>query len=93
MILFISIIRQKDIRESSQKVSTLFFEKGILSISDDNIVFSHTSILEFYLAEYARNNEEFFKFRDSENNRIHFKMRYVSIQVLYQIAKTSRWYG
>ena len=35
--------------------STLFFEKGILSISDDNIVFSHTSILEFYLAEYARN--------------------------------------
>lgn len=51
----------------------MFFEKGILSTSDNNIVFSHTSILEFYLAEYARNNEEFYDFMIQKGNRIYFK--------------------
>lgn len=51
----------------------MFFEKGILSISDDNIVFSHTSILEFYLAEYARNNDEFLNLMIQKGNRIYFK--------------------
>ena len=65
--------KTKGYKESESRFSTLFFEKGILSISDDNIVFSHTSILEFYLAEYARNNEEFLNFMIQKGNRIHFK--------------------
>ena len=63
----------KGYKESESKFSTLFFEKGILSISDDNIVFSHTSILEFYLAEYARNNEDFLNLMIQKGNRIYFK--------------------
>lgn len=63
----------KGYKESESKFSTLFFEKGILSISDDNIVFSHTSILEFYLAEYARSNEKFLNFMIQKGNRIYFK--------------------
>ena len=65
--------KKKGYKESESRFSTLFFEKGILSISDDNIVFSHTSILEFYLAEYARNNEEFYDFMIQKGNRIYFK--------------------
>ena len=65
--------KTKGYKESESRFSTLFFEKGILSISDDNIVFSHTSILEFYLAEYARNNEEFLNFMIQKGNRIYFK--------------------
>ena len=63
----------KGYKESESRFSTLFFEKGILSISDDNIVFSHTSILEFYLAEYARSNEKFLNFMIEKGNRIYFK--------------------
>ena len=59
--------------EQKSRFSTLFFEKGVLSISDDKIVFSHTSILEFYLAEYARNNEVFLNFMIQKGNRIYFK--------------------
>ena len=65
--------KTKGYKESESRFSILFFEKGILSISDDNIVFSHTSILEFYLAEYARNNEEFLNFMVQKGNRIYFK--------------------
>lgn len=65
--------KTKGYKESESRFSTLFFEKGILSISDDNIVFSHTSILEFYLAEYARNNEEFLNLMIQKGNRIYFK--------------------
>lgn len=64
--------KTKGYKEAESRFSTLFFEKGILSISDDNIVFSHTSILEFYLAEYARNNEEFLNFMIQKGNRIYF---------------------
>lgn len=65
--------KTKGYKKSQSKFSTLFFEKGILSISDDNIVFSHTSILEFYLAEYARNNDEFLNLMIQKGNRIYFK--------------------
>lgn len=65
--------KTKGYKEAESRFSALFFEKGILSISDDNIVFSHTSILEFYLAEYARNNEEFLNFMIQKGNRIYFK--------------------
>lgn len=59
--------------ERKSKFATLFFEKGILSISDGNVVFSHTSILEFYLAEYARNNEKFLEFMMQKGNRTYFR--------------------
>lgn len=65
--------KKKGYKETESRFSKLFFEKGILSISDDRVVFSHTSILEFYLAEYARNNEEFFNFMIQKGNRIYFK--------------------
>lgn len=65
--------KAKGYKESDSKFSTLFFEKAILSISDGNVVFSHTSILEFYLAEYARNNEKFLDFMMEKRNRVYFK--------------------
>ena len=65
--------KTKGYKESESRFSRLFFEKGILSISDDNIVFSHTSILEFYLAQYARDNEEFLNFMIQKGKRIYFK--------------------
>lgn len=65
--------KTKGYRETKSRFSTLFFEKGILSISDENIVFSHTSVLEFYLAEYARNNDQFLNFMLQKGNRIYFK--------------------
>ncbi len=65
--------KTKGYKKSQSRFSTLFFEKGILSISDDNIVFSHTSILEFYLAEYVRNNDEFLNLMIQKGNRIYFK--------------------
>lgn len=65
--------KTKGYKESDSKFSTLFFEKGILSISDGNIVFSHTSILEFYLAVYAINNDEFLKLMLKKGNRTYFK--------------------
>ena len=65
--------REKGYIESKSRFSKLFFEKGILSTSDGHIVFSHTSILEFYLAEYARNDEHFLNFMIQKGNRIYFK--------------------
>lgn len=65
--------KAKGYKKSETRFSILFYEKGILGISDDKIVFSHTSILEFYLAEYARNNEEFLNFMIQKGNRIYFK--------------------
>lgn len=65
--------KTKGYKVSESKFSTLFFEKGILSILDNKIIFSHTSILEFYLAEYARNNQDFLNFMMQKGNRIYFK--------------------
>lgn len=65
--------KTKGYKKSESKFDTLFFEKGILSISEDKVVFSHTSILEFYLAEYARNNEDFLNCMIQRGNRIYFK--------------------
>lgn len=65
--------KDKGYKESDSKFSKIFFEKDILSISGDNIVFSHTSILEFYLAEYARSNSQFLSFMMQKGNRIHFR--------------------
>lgn len=69
----LSYHKQKGYRENESRFSTLFIEKNILSISDGMIVFSHTSFLEFYLAEYARNNTDFYNFMTQKKNRIHFQ--------------------
>lgn len=63
----------KGYKESESKFSTLFFNKGILSISDEKVVFSHTSFLEFYLAEYAKYNNDFLNLMLRKGNRVHFK--------------------
>ena len=62
----------KGYRESESKFSTIFFEKGILSASEDKVFFSHTSILQFYLAEYARNSDSFLKLMLQKGNRVYF---------------------
>lgn len=65
--------KQKGYIESKSRFSTLFFEKGILSYSDNLIVFSHTSIMEYYLALYAADNNEFLKYMLKKGNRINFR--------------------
>lgn len=59
--------------EENSRFSELFFEKGILSLSDDMVIFSHTSILEYYLAVYAINNEDFFQYILKKGNRVNFR--------------------
>lgn len=64
---------KKGYKETESRFSELFFEKGILSKSDGLIVFSHTSILEYFLAIYAKENDEFLKYMLEKHNRINFK--------------------
>ncbi|MGN6714390.1 metallophosphoesterase [Anaerocolumna jejuensis] len=64
--------KSKGYIESKSRFSELFFEKGILSTTDDLVVFSHTSVLEYYLAVYAKENEEFLQYMLKKGNRINF---------------------
>lgn len=59
--------------EENSRFSKLFFEKGILSLSDEMVIFSHTSILEYYLAVYAKDNEDFFQYILKKGNRVNFR--------------------
>ncbi len=65
--------KDKGYKECDSKFSKLFFEKGILSISTNLIVFSHTSILEYYLAVYAKENNDFLQCMLKKGNRVHFR--------------------
>lgn len=58
---------------SKSRFDNIFFEKNILSYSGDLIVFSHTSFLEYFLAVYAYDNEEFLNEITKKDNRIYFK--------------------
>lgn len=58
---------------SDSKFDTIFFEKNILSYMENVIVFSHTSFLEYFLALYALNNNEFLDEITSEGKRVSFK--------------------
>lgn len=63
----------KGYKLSDSKFDVLFFEKNILSYSGDYVVFSHTSFLEYFLAQYAFNNKEFLDKITKKGNRIHFR--------------------
>lgn len=65
--------RVKGYIEENSRFSDLFFEKGILSLSDDVVVFSHTSILEYFLAVYAKENEGFLNYMLQKGNRVNFR--------------------
>ncbi|BCJ93597.1 hypothetical protein acsn021_11660 [Anaerocolumna cellulosilytica] len=64
--------KSKGYIESKSLFSVLFFEKGILSITDDLVIFSHTSVLEYYLAVYAKDNKVFVQYMLKKGNRINF---------------------
>lgn len=64
--------KKKGYRESDSRFLEIFFEKGILGKSEEWVYFSHTSILEYYLAIYAKNNKDFLNFMLKKGNRIFF---------------------
>ncbi|MBS5934003.1 MAG: metallophosphoesterase [Clostridiales bacterium] len=65
--------KTKGYKENDTHFSTLFFNKGILCYFDTNIVFSHTSMLEYFLAVYAKNNNEFLQIMLKKGNRVNFR--------------------
>ncbi|SFR77936.1 metallophosphoesterase [Anaeromicropila populeti] len=65
--------KNKGYIESKSRFSVLFFEKGILSVFNDLVVFGYTSILEYYLAVHAKSNNEFLQIILKKGNRINFR--------------------
>lgn len=63
----------KGFKLSVSKFDTLFFEKNILSYSGDYVVFSHTSFIEYFLAQYAYSSKEFLNEIMQKGKRIHFR--------------------
>lgn len=63
----------KGYKVEDTKFDTLFFEKNILCYSGDYIFFSHTSVLEYYLALYAKNNKQFLDYMTKKGNRTNFQ--------------------
>lgn len=64
---------QKGYNIKDSKFDTIFLEKNILCYSGEYIVFSHYSFLEFFLAIYANDNNEFLKEITTKGNRIKCK--------------------
>lgn len=65
--------RVKGYKLSNSKFDVLFFEKNILCYSGDNVVFSHTSFQEYFLALYAYSNKEFLDEITKKGKRINFR--------------------
>ena len=63
----------KGFKLSISKFDTIFFEKNILSYSGDYVVFSHTSFIEYFLAQYAYSSKEFLNEIMQKGKRIHFR--------------------
>ena len=63
----------KGYKLSDSRFDIFFFEKNILSYSGDYIVFSHTSFLEYFLAQYAYNNKAFLEEITKKGKRIYFR--------------------
>ncbi len=51
--------KDKGYNLKDSKFDKLFFEKNILTFFDEQVVFSRTSFLEYFLAVYAVNNDDF----------------------------------
>lgn len=64
---------RKGYKIEDTRFDTLFFEKNILGYSDECVFFRHTSIFEYYLAFYAKNNKEFLNNMIKKGNRFFFK--------------------
>lgn len=64
---------RKGYKVEDTRFDTLFIEKNILSYSDEYISFSHTSVFEYYLAFYAKNNKEFLNNMIKKGNRFFFQ--------------------
>ncbi len=63
----------KGFKLSISKFDTIFFEKNILSYSGDYVVFSHTSFIEYFLAQYAYSSKEFLNEIMQKGKRFHFR--------------------
>ena len=63
----------KGYKLSDSKFDIIFFEKNILSYSGEYVVFSHTSFLEYFLAQYAYNNKQFLEEITKKGRRIYFR--------------------
>lgn len=63
----------KGYKLSDSRFDILFLEKNILSYSGNYIVFSHTSFLEYFLAQYAYNNKEFLDEITKKGKRSYFR--------------------
>lgn len=63
----------KGYKLSDSKFNIIFFEKNILAYSGDNVVFSHTSFLEYFLAQYAHDCKEFLQEITKKGKRIYFR--------------------
>lgn len=65
--------RVKGYKLSDSRFDVFFFEKNILTYLGDYVVFSHTSFLEYFLAQYAYNNKEFLKEITEKGKRVYFR--------------------
>ncbi|MBD5148135.1 MAG: hypothetical protein HDT19_05065, partial [Oscillibacter sp.] len=65
--------QQKGYRLSKSKFDTIFFEKNILSRFDENVFFSHTSFLEYFLALYALDHPDFLEEITQKGKRFNFR--------------------
>ena len=63
----------KGYKLSDSKFDIIFFDKNILSYSGEYVVFSHTSFLEYFLAQYAYNNKQFLEEITKKGKRINFR--------------------
>lgn len=64
---------RKGYKVEDTRFDTLFIEKNILSYSNEYISFRHTSVFEYYLAFYAKNNKEFLDNMIKKGNRFFFQ--------------------
>ena len=65
--------KTKGYKVEDTKFDKIFFEKNILCQSGDIVFFNHTSVQEFYLALYAKNNQTFLEYMLKKGNRTSFQ--------------------
>ena len=65
--------KKKGYNLKDSKFDKLFFEKNILTYFDNQVVFSRTSFLEYFLAVYAVNNEAFLDEMLEDDKIVYFR--------------------
>lgn len=65
--------KKKGFRLDHSKFDVLFFEKGLLSHLDEYIIFSSTSFGQYFLAQYAYQNDEFLAEITKKGSRVYYR--------------------